>query len=173
MLRRAPLFLSASGLLLVSASAVGTWAPRLIWNATGSAPEGLYALQPGAALQVGELVAIRPPLLLAGWLDARGYAPAGVVLVKSVAALAPSWICRQGARVTVDGALVARAEPVDRWGRTLPIWSGCRRLGPDEIFLLNAARGSLDGRYFGALPRVAVVGRLSPIWLIRSARHAG
>ena len=172
MLSPARLGLAAVGVLLVGATAAADCAPGLVWNATASAPQGLYRLQSGLPLQSGELVAVRPPPALRLWLDGRGYAPAGVLLVKRVAALAPSTICRQGGRVSLDGVAIARAEPADRRGRALPIWTGCRRLGAGEVFLLNAAPGSLDGRYFGPLPRSAVVGRLSPIWLVDGARHA-
>lgn len=141
--------------------------PSLIWNATASAPEGLYRLRPPHALQAGDLVAVRPPEPLAAWLAQRKALPRGVLLIKRVAALAPSTVCRREAQVTIDGALAARATLADRQGRRLPNWRGCRRLGQGDIFLLNAAAGSLDGRYFGPLKREAVVGRVTPLWLVK------
>ena len=38
---------------------------------------------------------------------------------------------------------------VDRTGAALPVWRGCRRLAPDERFLLGDTPGSFDSRYFG------------------------
>lgn len=163
--------IAAVAVLLVGASIAAPSTPRLIWNATASAPEGLYGLHPTGTLRRGQLVAVRPPPALAAWLAARGYAPAGVLLVKAVAALAPSIVCRDGARVKIDGVVAAEVRPVDRWGRALPAWRGCRRLGPQEVFLLNDAPGSLDSRYFGPLPRRRVVGVLSPLWLLPGGRH--
>ncbi len=163
--------IAAVVVLLVGASIAAPSTPRLIWNATASAPEGLYGLHPTATLRRGQLVAVRPPPVLAAWLDARGYAPSGVLLVKQVAALAPSIVCRDGARVTIDGVVAAEVRPADRWGKTLPAWRGCRRLGPQEVFLLNGAPGSLDSRYLGPLPRRSVVGGLSPLWLLHGGRH--
>ena len=49
-------------------------------------------------------------------------------------------------------------------GRPLPAWRGCRTLRRGDIFLLNpSAPDSFDGRYFGALPASALLGRATPI----------
>ena len=52
-------------------------APMLLWNATPSAPIGLYAVRAAAPLQVGELVVVRPPPKLARWLADRRYLATG------------------------------------------------------------------------------------------------
>jgi type IV secretory pathway protease TraF len=147
--------------------------PSLIWNATASAPEGLYRLQPHAPIRVGDWLAVRPPPPLAWWLAARHYLPGGALLIKRAAALAPSIVCRQADVVTVDGRQSAIAAVRDRWGRELPVWSGCRRLTGAEIFLVNPTPGSLDGRYLGPLPRTSVVGLVHPLWLVGGATDAG
>ena len=95
-----------------------------------------------------------------------------MLLIKRVAALAPSVVCRDGDAITIDRTVVAHAEARDHAGRPLPVWSGCRMLTASDVFLLNAARGSLDSRYLGPLPRASVVGRVAPVWLITDARHA-
>src|SRR3546814_6263031 len=82
----------------------------------------------------------------------RHYLPIGVPLMKHVVALPGQWACRVGAVVSVDGNRVAIAKSHDRMGRPLPSWQGCHRVRTDELFLLNPAPDSLDGRYFGALP---------------------
>lgn len=138
-------------------------APRVLWNASASAPIGLYWIDPGAPVRAGELVAIRPPAPLGGWLAERHYLPAGVPLLKRVAALPGARICRSGVFVTIDGLAAARAMARDRLGRPLPLWLGCRVVGPDELFLLNAAPDSLDGRYFGPLPAAGLLGVAHPI----------
>ena len=57
------------------------------------------------------------------------------------------------------------AQSLDHLGRTLPRWSGCRTLQPDEVFLMNpTAPDSLDGRYFGPLPLTSIVARAVPLW---------
>jgi len=154
----------------VSALAIGASAfihptPRLLWNATASTPTGLYALQPVRLLRVGDLVAIRPPEAVARFLAEGGYLPLGVPLLKHVAAMAGETVCRTGRTVTVDGIAVAEARDRDSRGRALPIWNGCRTLGNGEIFLLNHHPDSLDGRYFGPLPRASVLGRAAALWL--------
>ncbi|WP_298305228.1 S26 family signal peptidase, partial [Reyranella sp.] len=50
-------------------------------------------------------------------------------------------------------------------GRSLPGWQGCLVISQDALFLMNSqSADSLDGRYFGPLPRSAVTGRAHPVW---------
>ena len=140
--------------------------PRVIWNASASAPIGLYRIHPDRDPPTGALVAVAPPERLARWLSARGYLPEGVPLLKHVAAKAGQRVCRIGDAVSVDARRVAIARARDGQGRPLPVWQGCRTLRPGELLLLNPAHpDSLDGRYFGPLPASAVIGRATPLWL--------
>ena len=141
--------------------------PRLLWNATASAPIGLYAVQPVARPKVGDLVVVRPDPALARWMVQRGYIGRDVPLVKRVAAVTGARFCRSGVHVTIDDQAAATALMRDHLGRGLPVWSGCRALGASQLFLLNAAPASLDGRYFGPTPTTTVVGRAVPLWLQR------
>ncbi len=138
-------------------------APRLLWNASASAPTGLYRVDVGVPPQLGDLVAIAPPPALGEFLAQRGYLPRGVPLLKRVAGLPGALICRSGVFVTVDGVAVARALARDRANRPLPMWAGCRVIGRDQLFLVNAARDSLDGRYFGPMPAAGLLGTAHPI----------
>jgi type IV secretory pathway protease TraF len=45
----------------------------------------------------------------------------------------------------------------------MPRWSGCIRLGADDIFVLSSHSASLDSRYFGAVPRHTVIGVARPL----------
>lgn len=137
--------------------------PRFLWNASASAPTGLYRIDVGAQPRFGDLVAIDPPAALEAFLDRRGYLPRGVPLLKRVAALPGARVCRSGVFITIDGVGVARARARDRAGRALPVWSGCRIVGPSEVFLVNAAPDSLDGRYFGPMPTAGMLGTAHPI----------
>lgn len=154
------------------ASIVVPVTPRLVWNASASAPIGLYRIDPDARPTVGDLVAIRPPDALAAFLAERGYVGRGALLLKPVAAVTGQRVCRIGMNVSIDSAVVAVASERDRLGRDLPDWQGCVRLGEGEVFLLNpAVPDSLDGRYFGPIDVDAVVGRATPIWLPHGTGH--
>ena len=157
--------LAASGFAIVFVAIAAVHPlPRLLWNASASAPLGLYRIQPERDPPIGALVAVAPPAPLARWMAARDYLGDGVPLVKHVAAKAGQRICRSGGVVSVDARPVAIARDRDRRGRPLPVWQGCRTLGAHELLLLNAAvPDSLDGRYFGALSAAAVLGRAIPI----------
>jgi conjugative transfer signal peptidase TraF len=145
--------------------------PLLIWNASASAPIGLYAVQPPGKLGVTDLVVARPPESLASWLAERGYLPKDAMLIKRVAGLPGQKVCRDGFALTIDGIPMAEAQERDRAGRPLPQWRGCIVLLPSEIFLLNwDAPASLDGRYFGAFPVRSVIGRAASLWTVEDAQ---
>lgn len=140
-------------------------APKLIWNASASAPIGLYSIDRSPRLEVTDLVAMDAPEPLASFLTDRGYLPPGVPLMKRVAGLPGQQVCRIGARVTVDGIAMGEALDRDRLGRLLPVWRGCRRIADGEIFLMNwSVRDSLDGRYFGPISTASIIGRATPVW---------
>lgn len=140
--------------------------PRwLIWNVSASVAEGLYLSRPASALRAGQLVVVMPPPALASFMVGRRYLGAGVPMLKHVAAVGGQTVCRSKRRVRIDGKLVVFARRVDRRSRPLPVWQGCRHVGRDEVFLLNAnIADSFDGRYFGVLQRSSVIGRAVPLW---------
>jgi conjugative transfer signal peptidase TraF len=137
----------------------------LVWNMTASVPIGLYWIRAKPYRYVGERVAIDPPPALRRILAERHYLPTGVPLLKRVAAVRGQRVCRFDHGVTIDGAFVGTARARDRQGRTLPTWSGCRRLRNGELFVMNPdAPDSFDGRYFGVLNERDVTGRATPVW---------
>ncbi len=139
----------------------------LLWNASASAPRGLYLLRPATPLHIGELVAVAPPEPLARFAALRGYLPLGVPLLKHIAALEGQTVCRLAYTITIDGRPVATVRERDSRGRLLPRWQGCRALRAGEVFLLNSAiPDSFDGRYFGVLPANIVTARAEPLCLI-------
>lgn len=159
-------FAVVGALALLAVPAFVDFPIRLVWNVSASVPTGLYAVRDDDRLRPGVLAAVMPPEPLASWLVNGGYLGRGVPLLKRVEALPGQRVCRIGARVTVDRELRALARESDRFGRPLPQWSGCHKLTDGQLFLLNADHpGSLDGRYFGPLPRSSVLGRAVPIFV--------
>lgn len=138
---------------------------KLIWNASASAPIGLYSIAPADHLEVPDLVAVEPPELLAHFMVARGYIGRGVPLLKRVLGLPEQRVCCTGRAITVDGVEMGEALERDRVGRSMPVWQGCRTVAHGELFLMNSGvRDSFDGRYFGPLPAAVVIGRAIPLW---------
>jgi conjugative transfer signal peptidase TraF len=155
-----------AGLGLSAVPAVAGWQPRIIWNVSASVPLGLYIAGPADDIALGDLILVRPPEALAAFLAERAYVARGVPLLKHVAALPPQMVCALGDAIMVDDQTVAHRRAADRLGQVLPTWHGCRALEADDVFLLNAAEpSSLDGRYFGPLPRTSIVARLRPVWI--------
>lgn len=163
---RAILALGLLGLGAIGLPLVGRPAPLLIYNASVSAPIGLYRVRSADPIRLGDLVLARTPLSVRRLAAERGYLPETVPLVKRVAALSGDSVCVRDRAVSIDGRHVADQLTADTAGRPLPVWTGCWTLGPDEIFLLMAdVPHSFDGRYFGPVPASAVIGRLVPLWL--------
>lgn len=139
--------------------------PRLVWNASESAPIGLYAVRSASGLVAGDLVVAYPPKELAAFLAERGYLSLGIPLIKRVVAVPGQTVCRNELLVTADGIAMGTARERDRKGRSLPVWQGCRVVAAGEVFLMNWDEpDSLDGRYFGLLPVGTIAGRAEPLW---------
>ncbi len=138
--------------------------PRLIWNATASAPVGLYWLR-AHEFRRGDLVLVQPPLRVATLAAERHYLPYGVPLVKRVAGTAGDTICAENHKIQINGSTVATALERDVRGREMPSWEGCRYLQTEVFLLMSDAPDSFDGRYFGPVPATAVIGPLTPLWI--------
>jgi conjugative transfer signal peptidase TraF len=159
------LALTMFGLGCVGFATLGRPVPLLVWNASASAPIGLYRMTPAAPIRHGDMVLVPAPVGVRQIAAERGYLPLNVPLVKRVAALAGDTVCALGEGVFVNNSPVATRWKNDRLGRSLPRWEGCHCLGDNEVFLLMAeVPDSFDGRYFGPIPMSAVIGKLVPIW---------
>ncbi len=150
---------------LVIASTADIWPIRVVYNASASVPIGWYGVGEAEPVGVGDLVVARPPIRAETLLTERGYLAAGVPILKFVVAREGQSVCRAGEVITVDDVAIAVARDRDGAGRTLPLWNGCRLLGPGDVFLLNAAApDSFDGRYFGPVPITSIIGKATPLW---------
>ena len=159
------IILTTLGGVTLVLSTEGERTPRLIWNASGSAPIGLYGLHPAGRLAVSQLVAVQPPGPLATFLADRLYLPRGIPLLKRVLALPGQTVCRDQLAITVDKIEMGAAREHDRSGRPLPIWQGCHVIADGEVFLMNwLSADSFDGRYFGVPPASAIIGTAEPLW---------
>ena len=154
----------AVGLVLVGATVIAPPAPRLVWNSSASAPIGLYAVSPGAAIGPGDMVIARVPERFRMLAATRHYIPANVPLVKRAAAQAGDIVCARETRILVDERRVAVRRSVDGSGRPMPWWRGCIRLGRGQYLLLIDAPDSFDGRYFGITDGVDIIGKARPLW---------
>lgn len=137
----------------------------LVWNVSASVPVGLYSIEPAGSLIVTDLVAAMPPEPFAGMFIERGYLGKAAPLLKRVMGLPGQIVCRQDGAITVDAVPLGDAPTTDSMGRELPVWNGCRRVAPGQLFLMNPdVRDSLDGRYFGPISAVSVIGRAIPLY---------
>ncbi|MGY3390217.1 conjugative transfer signal peptidase TraF [Bradyrhizobium sp. USDA 3311] len=160
------IIISMLGATALALSSGDRTTPSFIWNASESAPIGLYRLQDAGPLEVTELVAVRPPEPLASFLDFNGYLPSGVPMLKRVLGLPRQTVCRTGLKIVVDNIEMGEARERDGRDRPLPAWQGCRVIASDEVFLMNwQSANSLDGRYFGPIAMSAVIGRAVPLWI--------
>jgi conjugative transfer signal peptidase TraF len=152
------------GIALLAVLCPKAGAPVIVWNASPSVPIGLYRLTSRPS-QTAALAVIRLPEPLRVLAEARGYLRKGALLIKPVVAGAGDTVCRHGPLVTINGRIAARARTSDAAGRSLPVWSGCFKLGASDIFVLSADPDSFDSRYMGPIDRVDVVGFALPIWV--------
>jgi len=161
--RRAGALASLIGLVGFTIAAPPT--PRLVWNASASAPVGLYSVSPGAPARAGDMVIAWVPENARRLAATRHYIPINVPLVKRVAAVPGDEVCAFGDAVFIEGRRVATRRAADGMGRAMPWWNGCRRLRDGDYFLLIAdTPASFDGRYFGITHRRDIVGKAHLLW---------
>ena len=154
------------GCTAVPLAASAFWKPPtfLVWNASASAPVGLYGLNSRAAVSRGDTVVAWAPEPARSLAAGRHYLPANVPLVKRVAAVAGDRVCALGSAISINGRRVARRQGSDAAGRPMPWWSGCRYLRAGEYFLLMDHPRSFDGRYFGVTSSSDILGRARLLW---------
>nr|WP_047166851.1 S26 family signal peptidase [Sphingomonas sp. Y57] len=155
---------AAIGAAIVLGSAAFPPAPRLVWNASASAPIGLYSVSPGALAEPGDMVIARVPEPWRRLAATRRYLPMNVPLVKRVAAAAGDEVCALGQEIFVNGRWIAERLVLDGAGRPMPMWSACVRLRGRQLFLLMDAPASFDGRYFGITEGGDIIGKARLLW---------
>jgi conjugative transfer signal peptidase TraF len=138
--------------------------PLLVWNASSSAPIGLYWVEQFRDIAVGDMVIAHVPKPWRGLAAERRYVPVGVPLVKRVAAASGDSICARGRTVSINGAWAATRRQADAQGRTMPWWEGCILLRDGAVLLLMPDPASFDGRYFGPTKPSDIVGRARLLW---------
>lgn len=159
----------AGGLALIGSAAMLDFAvrpaPLLVWNASASAPIGLWRIRTGVPLRQGDMVLARMPPALASLAAERRYIPRNVPLLKRIAARNGDTVCALDNRIFVNADPVAVTLDQDRQGRRLPRWQGCELLHNGRIFLLMDRQDSFDGRYFGPVDGHMIIGKATPLWL--------
>lgn len=162
-LRRRAIPLALLGLGLAVTAALPP-KPLLVWNASASAPIGLYLVTRAEGAEPGQMVIAWAPARYRRLAAERRYLPLNVPLVKRVAAIAGDEVCALGQEIFINGRWTAERRIGDARGRSLPQWTACLRLHGRQLFLLMDNPGSFDGRYFGVTEGVDVVGRARLIW---------
>jgi len=138
--------------------------PRLVWNASASAPIGLYRVG-GADIRSGDMVIAWAPAGARDLAAQRHYLPVNVPLVKRVSAEPGDAVCARDRDIFVNGRLIANRLARDGAGRLMPWWSGCVTLRHGSTLLLMTDNpASFDGRYFGPTARGDVVGKATLLW---------
>jgi conjugative transfer signal peptidase TraF len=135
-----------------------------VWNASASAPPGLYRVEPQATIRRGDMVVAWMPGAARALAARRLYLPARDLLVKRVAALAGDEVCAAGSVISINGRPAAQRRRSDDAGQILPWWNGCRRLGERNYFLLANSPRSFDGRYFGISKEADIIGKAVLLW---------
>ncbi len=145
-------------------------APAVLVNTSSSEPTGLY-VRLGLAPAVGRLIAFRPPPGAWPYVGQAMPERARSSILKTIRAGEGDHVCTAGHQLAINGVRLEPIARVDRRGRVLPQWGGCRRLAHDEFFVFSARiPNSFDSRYYGPVRRSDVIGVYRP--LIASAGRA-
>ncbi len=166
MKRWLPLILSLSlcGIFAVIAATLSS--PKIILNTTDSLPHGFYWVEETQSIAKGELFAFRVPEAFREMVKSRGWLPADGYLLKPVIAMSGDHVCIQDGWLKVDQLRLVKIAKRDNQGRDLPQLTLCRKLDEGELFVVNDKYAqSFDSRYFGAINRSNVIGKVVPAYI--------
>jgi conjugative transfer signal peptidase TraF len=153
------------GLIALCATMIVIPRPVFVWNVSASAVIGLYFVSSKSGLERGDMAALWLPPRHRKLAAQRRYLPQNIAAIKRVVAAPGDSVCALGSRISVNGKWIADRHSHDGKGRAMPWWQNCKRLGKDELFLLNEeAVNSFDGRYIGISKTSDVIGEASLIW---------
>jgi conjugative transfer signal peptidase TraF len=153
------------GLAALCATIIVIPRPVFVWNVSASAVIGLYFVSSKSGLDRGDMAALWLPPRHRKLAAQRRYLPQNIAAIKRVVAVEGNSVCALGSRISVNGQWIADRHRIDGKGRPMPWWQNCKRLGKDELFLLNEeAANSFDGRYTGISKTSDVIGEASLIW---------
>jgi conjugative transfer signal peptidase TraF len=148
-----------------------------------SMPRGIYLARPvDGALARADTVAVCLPEQVAALARSRGYLGRGCSCPGRVQTLTKAILATEGDTVDVGPAgmsVSGRVLPntaqrrADSAGRPLPAMAhGKHVVGRGEVWIGSTFDPrSFDSRYFGPLPRSAIVSRRHPLWTERRRSH--
>jgi type IV secretory pathway protease TraF len=136
--------------------------PIIIQNTSPSVPTGFY-LRVDHAPAPGDFVTVRAVRVAPTYARLRHFTDPSDRFIKRVAAIEGDSVCARDGAVIVRGAIALPRETHDRESRSLPLWSGCRTLGPGELFLAGDTADSFDSRYWGPVVTDLVDGVWVPL----------
>jgi conjugative transfer signal peptidase TraF len=143
-------------------------APLLLWNASPSEPEGLYA-RTSLAASTGRLAAFMAPPAAFPYADRNLAFLHHTPVLKALSAGSGNLVCSTSGRLVIDGQVKGRVADRDPRGAQLPRWHGCRRLRAGEWFAFSdRVPNSFDSRYFGPIRSDQVIAVYRPLWTVRA-----
>ena len=156
-----------AGLLaLLGVSTLDDTGPWFVLNETRSVPTGLYWLDRGEQVDVGDLIWFEVPPSVAELVHERGYIPPGGKLLKRiVAAEGERWCVHSDLSFVVAKARHGVAFLSDVHGKPLKPIDGCSIVPPGHVLVAGDHPRSFDSRYFGAIPIHSVIGEARPVWI--------
>jgi len=149
-------FLTFALCLGIGFVAVSTVSDVVIYNASPSMPQGIYVRMHSPVVRQS-IVTVRARDVALNYATARRFTEANDRFLKRVAALDGDVVCAFGPLVTINHQLTLQRRTLDDVGRTLPAWSGCRRLD-NQVFLVGDTADSFDGRYWGPVTSELIEG---------------
>lgn len=163
-MRRALLFGAAIPVIALGLASVVCLPKKMVYNASESAPTGLYWLD-NRPVERGDYVLVSIPERVKILVEERGYLPPDVPFLKRVVGMNGDRICRRDEGIFVNDKPFAVVQTVDALGRPMPDWYGCHILTERTVFLLQDHPQSFDGRYFGPVDRRLIIGRATRLRL--------
>lgn len=159
MRRAGYIILCVAGVCAIGVAATMSFAPKILYNPSPSAPVGFYILKKEIPVRKGAFVAAYAPQWARGLAAERGYLPYDLPVLKTVWGEPGDKVCAAKSYISVDGNPDIPLRHIDSSEREMPRWNECRTLQSGEYFLISTdVQTSFDSRYFGPVREEDILG---------------
>lgn len=161
-----PLFLS---LVLISLFAIAIGIIKkagyhIIYSATASMPQGFYLIVPVKKITRYDIIEFIPPKEALDFARKLHWIPDSGSIIKYVFAIPGDFVCVHNNAIWINGKKIGKIYRFYAFEKLLPQTKICGKLQENQYLLLSTKRDrSFDGRYFGAVSSLNILGRAIPI----------
>lgn len=156
------------GLLATIVSIIKEAGYHITYSVTPSMPQGFYLIVPIKKIARYDAVEFMPPKAALDFARDLHWVPENGFIIKYVFAIPGDDVCVRDEAIWINGKKIGKVYRFYAFGKLLPQTKICGKLVSDQYLLMSTKRQrSFDGRYFGPVTSLGILGRAIPIFITK------